>query len=413
MKSLLSWFILIVSIAVLVSSCSSSEDILPETTAPVIAEVTFVTTPTNDSTPNYTFSSTEAGTITYGGSCSSGTTSATTDNNTITLVSLNEGTYSNCTITVTDSSVNVSNTIEITDFTVSYWQLIARQVDSDNFTDGDNATFSSNARSTFLENDNDSSSSTFMSIGNLNKSYYADNGTYKFKLVWGGMEVDNLTIKEVIWTQTSWLDNSTITGFEEIGVSGFSSTDTSVLEAKGRFTGLGASDSNSCVIDGSGGSSYWWNCVGVDSLHTYNGSTGMPGPLLKIASSMHLYIWDPRSQLGGSIQGTELSLSTAVTTLAGSSEGSTDATGTSARFYRPSGITTDGTNLYVTDTLNHRIRKIVIDNGTVTTLADSSSGSTDNNTGTSASFYRPRGITTDGTNLYVSDSDNHRIRKIE
>ena len=35
-----------------------------DTTAPVIAEVTFVTTPTNDSTPNYTFSSSEAGTIT-------------------------------------------------------------------------------------------------------------------------------------------------------------------------------------------------------------------------------------------------------------------------------------------------------------------------------------------------------------
>ena len=41
-----------------------------DTTAPVIAEVTAVTTPTNDSTPNYTFSSDEAGTITYGGSCS-------------------------------------------------------------------------------------------------------------------------------------------------------------------------------------------------------------------------------------------------------------------------------------------------------------------------------------------------------
>ena len=57
-----------------------------------------------------------------------------------------------------------------------------------------------------------------MFIGNLNKSYYANNGTYKFKIVWGwgGMEVDNLTIKEVIWTQTSWLDNSTSTiqGFQ-------------------------------------------------------------------------------------------------------------------------------------------------------------------------------------------------------
>jgi len=106
MKSLLSRFILIVSIAVLVSSCSSSEDILPETTAPVIAEVTFVTTPTNDTTPDYTFSSSEAGTITYGGSCSSSTTIAISGNNTITFNALVNGTYDNCTITVTDNSVN-------------------------------------------------------------------------------------------------------------------------------------------------------------------------------------------------------------------------------------------------------------------------------------------------------------------
>ena len=109
-----------------ISSCSISDDLVEDssddtttttdTTAPVIAEVTFVTTPTNDSTPNYTFSSTEAGTITYGGSCSSGTTSATSGNNTITLVSLSEGTYSNCTITVTDSAGNLSNTLTLTTF---------------------------------------------------------------------------------------------------------------------------------------------------------------------------------------------------------------------------------------------------------------------------------------------------------
>ena len=73
-----------------------------DTTAPTLAEVTAVTTPTNDTTPNYTFSSDEAGTIIYGGSCSSITTSAISGNNTITLVALSDGTYSNCTITVTD-----------------------------------------------------------------------------------------------------------------------------------------------------------------------------------------------------------------------------------------------------------------------------------------------------------------------
>ena len=171
------------------------------------------------------------------------------------------------------------------------WQLIARQVDSDNFTDGTNELFSSNARNTFLENDNDPSSSTSMSIGNLNKSYYADNGTYKFKLVWDGLQVDNLTIKEVIWTQTSWLENSTTQGFQEIGDSGFNTG----ADSNTDFVGLAKSTESNCVFDGDGGtvSDRWWNCVGVASLHTYNGSDGMPGPLQKVASSMHLYIWAP------------------------------------------------------------------------------------------------------------------------
>ena len=111
------------------------------------------------------------------------------------------------------------------------------------------------------------------------------------------------------------------------------------------------------------------------------------------------------TQMGGSIQGTELDLSTAVTTLAGS---------TSGTFNNPRGITTDGTNLYVADYTYHRIRKIVIDNGTVTTIAGSSEGFRDNATGTSAMFDSPWGeMTTDGTYLYMSDTDNHRIRKIE
>ena len=89
-----------------------------DTTAPVIAEVTAVTTPTTDTTPNYTFSSDEAGTITYGGSCSSSTTSAVSGNNTITFTSLSDGTYSDCTIIVKDSSGNASNTLSITSFEV-------------------------------------------------------------------------------------------------------------------------------------------------------------------------------------------------------------------------------------------------------------------------------------------------------
>ena len=121
MKKVL-YIILIFLITLTILSCAEDEpfysDPFTDTTAPVIEEVTFVTTSTNDNTPDYTFSSDEAGTITYGGSCSSGTTSAIDGNNTITLVFLSEGTYSDCTITVTDEAGNISITLTITSFIV-------------------------------------------------------------------------------------------------------------------------------------------------------------------------------------------------------------------------------------------------------------------------------------------------------
>jgi heat shock protein HslJ len=115
-------FYLIVLLQIFFAGCSSkdssnsSEDALDSavvtadnnTTATelILKEVTAVETPTTDTTPNYTFSSTKAGTITYGGSCSSSTTVAVTGNNTITLNALSDGTYSDCTITVTDNAGN-------------------------------------------------------------------------------------------------------------------------------------------------------------------------------------------------------------------------------------------------------------------------------------------------------------------
>ena len=67
------------------------------------------------------------------------------------------------------------------------------------------------------------------------------------------------------------------------------------------------------------------------------------------------------------------------------------------------GITTDGTNLYVADNGNDRIRIIVIDNGTVTTLQEAHKVLQMPYFG---KFNNPHGITTDGTNLYVADESN-------
>ena len=109
------YIILISLISLTIFSCAKEE----EKEGPVLTEVYPVTTPTSDPSPDYTFSSTKAGTITYGGSCSSGTTSATSGNNTITFTSLSDGTYSDCTIIVTDSDGNASNTLSVTSFTIS------------------------------------------------------------------------------------------------------------------------------------------------------------------------------------------------------------------------------------------------------------------------------------------------------
>jgi sugar lactone lactonase YvrE len=108
----------------------------------------------------------------------------------------------------------------------------------------------------------------------------------------------------------------------------------------------------------------------------------------------------------------------AVTTLAGAGSpayGTADGTGAAARFNSPYGIASDGAgSLYVADTTNSTIRKVVIATGAVTTLAGAAdqTGSADG-TGAAARFNYPAGIVGDGAgNLYVADTNNGTIRKV-
>ncbi|WP_394758663.1 NHL repeat-containing protein [Flavobacterium sp.] len=102
----------------------------------------------------------------------------------------------------------------------------------------------------------------------------------------------------------------------------------------------------------------------------------------------------------------------AVTTFAGSTSGFQDGTATTAQFGFIFGISIDASgNLYAADSGNHKIRKIS-PTGVVSTLAGSTSGFA-NGTGASAQFNSPRGIFVDSSGaIYVADTDNHKIRKI-
>jgi len=102
---------------------------------------------------------------------------------------------------------------------------------------------------------------------------------------------------------------------------------------------------------------------------------------------------------------------------AAGASGDADGTGSSARFNAPCGIAVDlAGNLYVADSGNHRVRKITnalgSGGGIVSTLAGSTQGYADGS-GSSAQFNEPRGIAVDTAGyLYIADTGNHRIRRV-
>ncbi len=103
-----------------------------------------------------------------------------------------------------------------------------------------------------------------------------------------------------------------------------------------------------------------------------------------------------------------------VTTLAGSgTSGSLDGTGATAQFGCFNGnpaVDTEG-NVYVADACNETIRKITAA-GVVSTLAGSTSGYVDA-TGTAAKFSNPSNLAVDSVGmLYVTEIDGGKVRKV-
>ena len=100
-----------------------------------------------------------------------------------------------------------------------------------------------------------------------------------------------------------------------------------------------------------------------------------------------------------------------VSTIAGSTAGTADGTGAAAQFKNPAGIAVNGDTLYVADTGNHRIRAVNLTSRAVSTIAGSTTGTADG-TGTAAQFNRPYDVAVSGNTLYVVDAASHRIRAV-
>ena len=145
------------------------------------------------------------------------------------------------------------------------------------------------------------------------------------------------------------------------------------------------------------------NNNGTGTAAKFNAPSGVA-----VDSSGHVYVADQ-----GNHRIRKISPAGVVTTFAGSTQGYMDDTGTAAKFNAPSGVAVDSSgHVYVADQGNHRIRKID-PAGVVTTLAGSTSGSADG-TGTAAQFNGPYGVAVDSSGqVYVADFSNNRIRKID
>jgi predicted outer membrane repeat protein len=102
-----------------------------------------------------------------------------------------------------------------------------------------------------------------------------------------------------------------------------------------------------------------------------------------------------------------------VLTKSGSDQGFANGCGPGANFNSPSDVAADQFgNIFVADTLNHCIRKITV-TGDCTVLAGSRVAGYADGFGAAAQFNAPEGLAVDQFgNVYVADTLNHRIRRI-
>lgn len=199
--------------------------------------------------------------------------------------------------------------------------------------------------------------------------------------------------------------------YEPQGVAVDSSDDVFVADTGNNLIREIAANGTVTTLAGSAGNFGYTNATGTNAL--FNSPQGISRD-----SSGNLYVAD---YLNNAIR--EITPSGVVTTIAGSAGGnfgSVNGTGTNALFWGPQGIVVNPTNslfVYVADTGNSTIRQLGLEIAApiwnISTLAGNASIGSTNATGTKARFFWPMGVASDGQgNFYVADAANDTIRKI-
>ncbi len=137
----------------------------------------------------------------------------------------------------------------------------------------------------------------------------------------------------------------------------------------------------------------------------------LPTQIAADPNGSRLFVTDSNNSLIRLIQVPDMM----VKTIAGQAqvEGKDNGPGAKSSFNRPRGIATDGKFVYISDTGNNLIRKIDLSNTTVSTLAGTGEEGDKDGGPTEAQFNNPGAMATDGTSVYVLDADNHAVRKID
>lgn len=151
------------------------------------------------------------------------------------------------------------------------------------------------------------------------------------------------------------------------------------------------------------------NISGTDDGHANAAHFNLPTQIA--TDGQNLYISDSGNNLVR-----RLSLADGmVKTIGGQAQvaGKVDGPAAKSEFNGPSGIATDGKSVWIADTGNEEIRKIDLSTMTTSTIAGTGEEGNKDGPGAQAQFSNPGALCLNGTTLYVMDGDNHAIRKID